>query len=266
MLQVIQYQKSGEMSVQDVPAPSLQPGTVLVRNVASLISSGTERTSVKTAESSLVKKALLRPDLVRQVLSNVKREGIMATYQKVQNRLDSYKELGYSSAGIVIESAVEGFRKGDRVACAGTAYHAEVVSVSKHLVAHMPESVGYEEAAFTTLGSIALQGVRQADVRIGERVAVIGLGLVGCLTVQLLKANGCKVIGIDIRETNFELAKALGCDELVIDDEQAERAILMFTRGRGTDSVIITAGTSSNRPIELALSCARKRSNGPKSK
>lgn len=249
------------MSIQDVPAPTLQPGCILVQNAASIISSGTERTSVQTAGSSLVKKALLRPDLVAQVLDSAKREGFVATYKKVQNRLDNYKELGYSSAGVVLESAIDEFRKGDRVACAGSAYHAEVVSIPKHLAAHIPEEVGFEEAALTTLGAIALQGVRQADVRIGERVAVIGLGLIGCLTAQILKASGCKVIGIDVREDNFGVARQSGCDEVVLDGEQCERAIFAFTKGRGTDSVIITAGTSSNRPVELALASARKKSN-----
>ncbi len=260
MFQIIQYQKTGEMSIEEVPAPRLKDGGVLVQNVFSLISTGTERTSVETAQASLIGKARSRPDLVRQVIDNVKREGLLATYEKVQNRLDNYKELGYSSAGIVVESSVTTFKPGDRVACAGYAYHAEFIFVPKNLVVKIPAGVSFEEAAFTTLGAIALQGVRQADVRIGEQVAVIGLGLVGLITVQLLKANGCRVIGLDISENNFELAKKLGCDACTLSIPDAGKVVEAFTKGYGTDAVIITASTRSNEPLELALQLARKKS------
>lgn len=200
MLQIIQYQKTGEISVDELPAPNLRPGNVLVRNVFSLISAGTERTSVETAQASMIQKARLRPDLVRQVLDNVNREGLVATYKKVQDRLDNFKELGYSSAGVVIESGVDDIKVGDRVACAGVGYasHAEIISVPRNLVVKMPDEVGFDEAAFTTVAAIAMQGVRQADVRVGEQVVVIGLGLIGLLIVQLLKASGCRVIGMDV--------------------------------------------------------------------
>jgi polar amino acid transport system substrate-binding protein len=260
MLQVIQYQKTGELSVEEVPAPALAPGSILVRNVRSLISAGTERTSVETAQASMVGKARSRPDLVKQVIANVRREGLGATYKKVQNRLDNYKELGYSSAGVVLASASDAFAPGDRVACAGTAYHAEIVSVPRHLAAKIPEGVGFDQAAFCTLGAIAMQGVRQADIRLGERVAVIGLGLLGLLTVQLLKAAGCRVAGLDINKNNFALAGRLGCDLCLKSGEASSDAVASFTGGHGTDAVIITASTRSNEPLELALKFARKRS------
>ena len=260
MLQVTQHQKTGELRIEELPPPSLQPGSVLVRNRASLISVGTERTSVETAQASLVGKARSRPDLARQVVDNARREGFIATYRKVQNRLDNVKELGYSSAGVVIDSSIPGLVPGDPVACAGTAFHAEIVRVPKHLVTPIPPDVEFDEAAFVALGAIALQGVRQAEVRLGENVAVIGLGLVGLLTVQLLKAQGCRVIGLDVDPASFDLARSLGCDDCVRSDPEAAAAVESFTRGYGTDAVVITASTRSNEPIELALQVARRRS------
>jgi predicted dehydrogenase/threonine dehydrogenase-like Zn-dependent dehydrogenase len=260
VLQVIQYRKTGEIRVEEVPAPQLADGGVLVENVFSLISAGTERTSIETAQSSIIGVAKSRPDLMRQVIQNVKNEGLVATYTKVQTRLDSYKELGYSSAGIVIDSSVSEFKPGDRVSCAGFAHHAEVIAVPKNLVARIPEGVSFEEAAFTTIGSIALQGVRQAGVQIGEQVAVIGLGLIGLMTVQLLKANGCRVIGLDISESSFDLARKLGCDACALSTPGAVPSVETFTKGFGADAVVITAATKSNEPIELALQFARKRS------
>lgn len=261
MLQVIQYQKTGEISVDDLPAPKLRPGYVLVRNVFSLVSAGTERTSVETAQASMVQKARMRPDLVRQVMDNFRREGLVATYNKVRDRLDNYKDLGYSCAGVVIESGVDDIKVGDRVACGGVGYaaHAEIVSVPRNLIAKIPDEVSFEEAAFTTVASIAMQGVRQADVRVGEQVAVIGLGLVGLLTVQLLKASGCRVIGMDVACRNFDLALTLGCDRCALSNDDVVAEVQSFTRGYGADAVVITAGTSSNQPVELAIQCTRKR-------
>ena len=261
MLQIIQYQKTGEITVDELPAPKLRPGNVLVRNVSSLISAGTERTSVETAQASMVQKARLRPDLVRQVLDNVKRDGLLATYQKIQDRLDNFKELGYSSAGVVVESGVEEIKVGDRVACGGVGYasHAEIISVPRNLVVKMPDEVGFDEAAFTTVAAIAMQGVRQADVRVGEQVAVIGLGLIGLITVQLLKASGCRVIGLDVAPKNFDLAVTLGCDRCIISNDDAVFEVQNFTRNYGADAVVITAATKSSQPVELAIQCARKR-------
>lgn len=262
MLQLIQYQKTGEITIEDLPAPVIKPGTVLVKNIFSLISSGTEKTSVETAQASLIGKAKSRPDLVKQVMDNVKKEGLMATYSKVQNRLDNYKELGYSSAGIVIESSVEEFKPGDRVACGGlTANHSEIIRVPKNLIVKIPDNVSFDDASFSTLGSIALQGVRQADVKLGESVAVIGLGLLGLITLQLLKANGCRVIGLDISDSNFEHAKKLGCDVCCLSGQDSIKIVESFTNGYGTDSVIITAGAKSNEPVEYALEYARKKSS-----
>jgi predicted dehydrogenase/threonine dehydrogenase-like Zn-dependent dehydrogenase len=261
LLQIIQHQRTGEISVEELPAPKLRPGGVLVRNAFSLISAGTERASVETAQASLLQKARLRPDLVRRVLDNVHREGLLATYKKVQVRLDDFKELGYSSAGVVIESAVDDIKVGDRVACAGVGYasHAEIVSVPRNLVVKVPEEVGFDEAAFTTVSAIAMQGVRQADVRVGEQVVVIGLGLIGLITVQLLKASGCRVLGMDVVSRNFDLALTLGCDRCVLSNNDAIAEVQSFTRGYGADAVVVTAATTSNEPVELAIQCARKR-------
>lgn len=262
MKQIIQYQKTGEMMIKDLPAPVLKDGGILVQNVFSLISSGTERSSVETAKASLISKARSRPDLVKQVIDNVKREGLITTYKKVQNRLDKYKEFGYSSAGIVLETSSGRFKIGDRVACAGTGYasHAEVIFVPQNLAVKIPDTVSFEDASFTTLGAIALQGIRQADVHLNEYVAVIGLGLLGLLTVRLLKINGCSVIGLDISDNNFQIAKEFGCDEVLLSNSDSVSAINSLTKGFGTDAVIITASARSNEPLEYALRYARKKS------
>jgi predicted dehydrogenase/threonine dehydrogenase-like Zn-dependent dehydrogenase len=261
LLQITQYQKTGEICVDELPAPILWPGSVLVRNVFSLVSAGTERALVEIAQASMLQKARSRPDLVRQVLDNYNREGLMATYKKVRDRLDNFKDLGYSSAGVVVESAVDDIKVGDRVACAGVGYasHAEIVSVPRNLVVKVPDEVGFDEAAFTTVSAIAMQGVRQADVRVGEQVVVIGLGLIGLMTVQLLKASGCRVIGMDVAPRNFDLALTLGCDRCVISNHEAVVEVHSFTRGYGADAVVITAATASNEPVELAIQCTRKR-------
>ncbi len=262
MLQVTQYQKTGEMFIEELPFPALREGGVLVRNYFSLVSAGTERSSVETAQASLIGKAKKRPDLVKQVRDNVKREGLKATWEKVKTRLDNYAQLGYSSAGVVLQSSVEEFKPGDRVACAGAGYasHAEIVFVPKNLAVKIPADVDFDEAAFTTLGSIAMQGVRQADVRIGENAAVIGLGLLGLIAVQILKANGCRVIGLDVSDVHFDLAKKLGCDRCLLSSYDSLPQVDSFTRGVGTDAVIITAATKSNEPVELAIEMARKKS------
>lgn len=261
MKQIIQYQKTGEIFIEELPAPKLKSGGILVQNMYSLISAGTERTSIETAQASLIGKAQSRPDLVKQVLDNVKKEGIFATYEKVMNRLDNYKELGYSCAGIVLESSVDEFKPGDRVACAGAnANHSEIIFIPKNLAVKIPDNVSFEESAFTTLGAIALQGVRQADVNLGENVVVIGLGLIGLITVQLLKANGCRVLGLDINESNFDLAKKLGCNECALFNNESIKLVESFTNSYGSDAVIITASTKSNEPIEYSLHFARKRS------
>ncbi len=263
MKQVIQNFKTGELSVSDVPPPALRPGGVLVRTVSSLISAGTERGTVAVGQSSLVGKARQRPDLVKQVIDNVRREGVAATVTKVRTRLESLKPLGYSSAGVVVGvgDGVTDIRMGDRVACAGAGYasHAEIVFVPRNLCAPVPANVSFDQASYTTVGAIAMQGVRQADVRLGETVVVIGLGLIGQITAQLLRASGCRVVGVDIDERAVERARSLGVDLALRRGDDAERQIAAFTAGIGADAVVITASTSSTDPVEFAGEIARDR-------
>lgn len=264
MKQLIQNFKTGALYVDEVPLPSLSEGMVLVENSFSLISAGTERGTVKVAKASMLGKAKQRPDLVAQVLQNIKKEGLSATIDKVRTKLDSLKALGYSTSGTVLASMdTRGqFKPGDRVACAGQDYasHAEVVAIPQNLIVKIPDSVTFEEAAFTTLGAIALQGVRQAEPRLGERVCVIGLGLLGQLTCQLLKANGCQVFGIDLSDSLVQLASASSADvALNRKDSNIMAACENFTKGHGFDSVIITAAAPSNDPIELSAEIVRKK-------
>ena len=261
MLQVLQYQKDGEIVIEDLPAPLCPDNGILVRTAFSLISAGTEKTSVSNTQSSLLQRAKKQPEQAKLVLDNLKKEGIISTFKKVQSKLDSYKTLGYSASGIVIESRCDEFFPGDRVACAGAGYatHSEIIAIPKNLAAKIPENVSFEDAAYTTVATIAMQGVRQADVRLGENVAVIGLGLIGQITVQLLKASGCRVCGLDINESLFESAKKYGCDECYPSSKEYISGIKAFTKGLGYDSAIITASTDSNEPMELALNLTRKK-------
>ena len=260
----MQSNRSGELAVVDVPPPALQPGGVLVRNAASLISPGTERQVVETARRSLLDKARQRPDLVRQVLDKARTEGIGPTIAAVTSRLDRSVPLGYSSAGVVVEvgEGLEEFRPGDLVACAGAGYaaHAEYVFVPRNLTVKMPEAnVSFEEAAFTTVGAIALQGVRVAEARIGEVVVVVGLGLVGLLTVQLLKAAGCRVLGMDPVADRCRLAEDLGCDATFVTAAAIQTSTSRVLPTAGADAVILTAGTESNEPVELAGELCREK-------
>ncbi|HSD47691.1 MAG TPA: zinc-binding alcohol dehydrogenase, partial [Pyrinomonadaceae bacterium] len=222
--------------------PALQRGRVLVRTVASLISAGTERAAVELVSKGLVQEARQRPDLVKAVMAKVKNEGLMNTFAAVRDKLVASQALGYSAAGIVTAVAedVTEFQVGDRVACAGVGYasHAEVLSVPKNLCVHLPEDVGFPAGAYGTLGAIALQGVRLAEPTLGESVVVIGLGLVGQLTVQLLKANGCKVFGLDLDAGRVALARELGADHAEISSDAAPNSIHNWTRGRGADAVL----------------------------
>ncbi|MBS1621867.1 MAG: bi-domain-containing oxidoreductase [Bacteroidetes bacterium] len=264
MKQVVQNFKTGKLSVEDLPMPSISTGMVLVENEYSLISAGTEKSTVKVGKASLLGKAKQRPDLVAQVLRNIKKEGLAATIRKVKTRLDSLKALGYSTSGTVLTSMDKKgeFKKGDRVACAGQDYasHAEVVAVPQNLVVKIPDNVSAMEASFTTLGAIALQGVRQAEVKLGEKVCVIGLGLLGQITCQLLKANGCSVLGIDISERLVQLAKENGANKaLNRNDNNLIAACEHFTNGHGFDSVIITAAASTNDPVVFSTEVLRKK-------
>ena len=264
MQQVIQNFKSGEIYVDNVPLPSMSKGIVLIENRYSLISAGTERGTVKVGKANLIGKAKQRPDLVAQVLQNIRKEGLQATLSKVRTKLDSLKALGYSTAGIVSASMdTQGiFKPGDRVACAGQDYasHAEMVAIPQNLVAKIPDNVSFEDASYTTIGAIALQGVRQATPSLGDNICVIGLGLIGQLTCQLLKANGCNVFGIDLSERLVKIAKETTVDEAMIrSHSNLMIAIDDFTGGHGFDKIIITAAAPSNDPIELSAKIARKK-------
>jgi polar amino acid transport system substrate-binding protein len=261
MKQVLQNRKSGKVAVAEVPVPVVQPGRVLVRTVASLISVGTEKASVESARKSLMQEARERPDLVKAVLDKARTEGLRNTFNAVRGKLAASQALGYSAAGIVIAVGkdVTDFKLGDRVACAGVGFasHAEVLSVPINLCVQLPDKVNFEAGAFGTLGAIALQGVRLSAPTLGELVVVIGLGLVGQLTVQLLKANGCRVFGIDLDESRVDLALQLGADAALVSNQETKEAVLSWTKGRGADAVLITAASDSNAPVELAGEISR---------
>ncbi len=263
MQNVVQNYRSGDLTVAETPPPQLRDRSVLVRTRWSIISAGTEKTKVDTARKSLLGKAMSRPDLVRQVLQRARREGLLKTWQLVADRLDAPTPLGYSCAGEIIETRgdVGDLRPGDLVACAGSsANHAEIVCVPRNLAVRVPDGVGLDHAACATIGAIALQGVRQASAQIGERIAIIGLGLLGLLAVQLLRAAGCRVFGIDIDPAKLQLARELGCDVAALPtDESLEAQALLFTEGFGFDATIITAASSSNQPIELAGDLTREK-------
>lgn len=260
---VSQHLRSGMLSVDDAPEPSCRSWGVLVANHASLISAGTEKMFIDFAGKSMLGKARERPDLVRQVLDKVKKDGLAPTLQTVFSKLDQPIPLGYSCAGVVeaVGTGAEEFAVDDRVACAGMGYasHAGKVFVPKNLTVRIPAGVSFEDASYVTLGAIALQGVRVAEPRLGDAVAVIGLGLLGQLTVQLLRANGCRVCGIDLDPAKVALARELGADAAVLRSEDVHGAIAQFTGGVGADVVIITAAADSNDPIELAGEIARDR-------
>ncbi|HEV8426368.1 MAG TPA: bi-domain-containing oxidoreductase [Pyrinomonadaceae bacterium] len=261
MKQVLQNRKTGRPFVGEVPVPALLKGRVLVRTVASLISAGTERAAVELVSKGLVQEARQRPDLVKAVVAKVKNEGLLNTFASVRDKMAASQALGYSAAGVVAAVAedVTEFQVGDRVACAGVGFasHAEVLSIPKNLCVRLPDDVSFESGAYGTLGAIALQGVRLAEPTLGESVVVIGLGLVGQLTVQLLKANGCRVFGLDLDQSRVSLALELGADRAVVSSEEAAKEIETWTRGYGADAVLITAATDSNQPIELAARVSR---------
>ena len=264
MKQVIQHFRTGALRVEEVPEASPRRGGVLVGNVASLISPGTEKMAVELARKSLLGKARERPDLVRQVIRKWRRDGLASTFRTVRTKLETSLAPGYSCAGIVraVGAGAEEFQVGDRVACAGYNYasHAERVFVPTNLTVRIPEGVSYEEAAFVTLGAIAVQGVRTAGVGLGETVAVIGLGLIGQLTVQILRAAGCRVLAIDLDRERVDLALQLGAEAgCARQDERLTDVCNRLTQGRGVDAVIITAAGPTNDPIELAASLARDR-------
>jgi len=256
--------------VEEIPAPQLLPGCVLVRIAASVVSAGTERASAQFARKSLLQKAQSRPDLVREVISKVQRDGIFSAIQAVRSRLDQPQGPGYSSAGTVIAAGegVTDLQSGDRVACAGAGFavHAEVACVPRLLVARIPmrdpsagAEVSFDEASFATLGAVALHGIRTAEVKLGDLVGVIGLGLLGQLAVQLLKAAGCRVLGMDPDAGRADLARRSGADAVASSPSSFRDICLEVSRGAGVDSVLITAETSSSDPVNLAGAVARDR-------
>jgi predicted dehydrogenase/threonine dehydrogenase-like Zn-dependent dehydrogenase len=263
MRALLEDMKSGQIAVYDVPAPELQEGGILVRTAFSAISSGTEKASVEAGRKSLLGKAMARPDLVKQVMEYARSNGLAAARQKVQARLETLSALGYSCSGVVLEAgaAVSGFQPGDRVACAGTGYacHCEINFVPANLAVRVPDHVGLEAAALTTIGAIAVQGVRQANVTFGETVAVIGVGLVGVLAIQVLRAAGCRVIAIDLSSERAAQATSFGAHlGLSTNDPGLEGAVASFSR-YGVDAALITAATRSANPLELAAKLLRDR-------
>ncbi|MBU0965467.1 MAG: bi-domain-containing oxidoreductase [Proteobacteria bacterium] len=254
MKQVTQTLKTGIIEVNNVPIPTLSDKFVLVRNLASVISAGTEKTKIDMGKKNLLQKAKARPDLVKQVIKKVQTEGLAKTWQTVQTRLDSPSPLGYSCAGkvIAVGGLVEGISPGDIVACGGAGYanHAELIAVPRNLVVKVPDGVSNEEGAFATMGAIAMQGVRLAQPLLGETFMVLGLGLIGQLTVQLLRANGCRVIGTDLDDSLVDLAEKYGAKGVRSSDDAA-RFCKDLSGGHGVDGVIVCAGTTSNGPIEL---------------
>lgn len=261
MKQLLQDLRAKKPHLAEVPIPTPQPGMALVRTAASLVSAGTERALVEFAGKSLLGKARSRPDLLRQVLDKARREGLFNAASAALGRLGEAMPLGYSSAGSIVElgEGTQGFRVGQRVACAGGGYavHAEYVLVPQNLLAALPDEVDFESAAFATLGAIALHGFRLAETQLGERVAVIGLGLLGQMAASLAAAAGCQVLGIDVNEERVALARKRGLQ--TIPREAAEQVAWAQSRGQGFDAVLICADTPSDDPVELAGEIARDR-------
>lgn len=264
MKQVVQNYKSGELALLDVPVPGCKPGGVLVRTAYSLISTGTELMKVSEAGMSMLGKARSRPDQVAKVVQSVATNGVPATYRKVMGKLDSYTPLGYSLCGVVeqVGAGIDDVKVGDLVACAGNehALHAEVNWVPKNLYAPVPDGLAPRDAAFGTVGSIALQGVRQGESRLGEVALVVGLGLIGQLVAQLLTASGVRVVGADPDPARCELAERLGaaaCGDPA--SPAVENAVAELTDGHGVDQVYLAAGGGSNQPVELAARLCRDR-------
>lgn len=262
MKQVLQNLKTGGIELVDVPPPTIEPGRILVRVEYSLLSAGTEGHQVASAAKTLVERALEKPQLIRKGLKTLGERGVAGLREQIAAKYEGYSSLGYSCAGRVIALGpdVTGIQPGQRVACGGIGYanHAEEVSIPVHLCALAPESLSAEAAAYATLGAIAMQGIRQTDVKLGEGVAVIGLGLVGLLTVQLLRAAGCVVIGVDPNENARKRAVSCGAVAATA-PENAAAAVANATRGIGADAVIICAATTGSEPLDLAGQLARSR-------
>ena len=260
MKQLVQNFKTGKLEILDIPVPKVSQNTVLIESKVSLISPGTERSLVELAQGSLFEKARSQPEKVREVLQKIKNDGIFAALEAVEAKLDEPIPLGYSNVGVIMDVGknAQEFLVGDRVVSNGS--HAEIVNVSKNLVAKIPDNVDDETASFTVLGSIALEGIRLINPTLGEHIAVIGLGLIGQLTVQLLLASGCKVLAMDLKEDRVKLAESFGAEGYVLrEGESPIEAALSFSKGQGVDGVLITVSTRSNEPIVQAAQISRKR-------
>lgn len=260
MKQILQSYSTGKIELADAPVPACSSNNVLVRNVASLISIGTERSIIELGKKSLLGKARARPDLVKRFIEKAQNEGLVKTFKEALGRLDNPTALGYSCAGRVIQvgSNVHEFSVGDNVACIGAGYagHSEVVSVPAMLCARIPEDLSFGEASFGMLGIIALHGVRCANLSFGSSVTVIGLGLLGLLTVQILKAYGCRVFGLDVDASKVELARSFGANFATVDKAELKSRTARETSGHGVDAAIITAATKSREPVDLAVDLA----------
>jgi len=260
-----QNYSDGKLALLEAPDPIGKPGMLIIGTRASLVSVGTEKAMIDVAQKSMLGKALARPDWVKQVIDKVKTEGPMEAWRQSKARLEMPIPLGYSSAGVVIENGGgrgHSLKIGDRVACTGSGYasHADIVIVPPNLCAKIPDNVSFEDASYVALGGIAMEAVRMAGVEFGHKVAVIGLGLLGQLTIQILAAAGCHVFGIDISEEKCDLAKLRGAEEIAVSGRNnVIQAVLDFTGGQGADSVIVMASAKSNEPLENAASMCRER-------
>lgn len=260
MKQILQNLASGATSLAEIPSPKARANHLIIQTARSLVSVGTERMLVEFGKANLLDKARQQPEKVRMVLDKVKTDGVMPTLEAVRNKLDQPLPMGYCNVGTVLEvgQGVTGFSVGDRVASNGK--HAEIVCVPKNLCAKIPDGVSDEAAAFTVIGAIGLQGIRLIQPTLGEAVVVTGLGLIGLMTVQLLKAHGCRVLGLDFDASKLALAQKLGAETVDLhQNADPVGAAIVFSRGRGVDGVIITASTKSNDPVHHAAQMCRKR-------
>ena len=260
MKQILQDLKTGKTEIVDLPEPQVGVGEVLIRSHNSVVSTGTERMLLEFARGNLIQKALQQPDRVRKAFDKIKTDGIVPTLTSIKTKLEQPIALGYSNAGEVlgVGAGVSDFKVGDRVVSNGN--HAEIVSVAGNLCAKIPDQVDDESAAYTVIAAIALQGIRLAQPTLGEGIVVMGLGIIGLFTVQLLKAQGCRVLASDFNMSRLELAKQFGAETVnLTQGEDIEKTADHFTQGQGVDAVIITASTKSSDPVSKAAQICRKR-------
>ncbi|MDC3161382.1 bi-domain-containing oxidoreductase [Gammaproteobacteria bacterium] len=258
MKQVLQNISNGETLIEEVPCPESKKGNVLIETSTSLISAGTERMLIDFGKSGWIEKARSQPDKVKMVLDKIKTEGLSSTYDAVKSKLDQPLALGYCNVGKVIDPSDTSFKNGDRVVSNGN--HAEIVRVPNNLVVHVPDKVDDDTASFTVIGAIALQGIRLISPNVGENVVVVGLGLIGLMAVQILRANGCNVLAIDFDSSKCELARKFGAETVDLSKKQDPISISnSFSKGKGADAVLITASSKSNDVMHQAATMSRKR-------